>query len=247
MGTISIQVLFLGPARDFARSESDHVDLEGGSTVAELRALLAQRYPKLAPALSTARLAVNEEFVRDDRVLLPGDVAAVIPPVSGGEESTTVWIDLVNSAIPTGQLREFVGGDTRLGGIVTFEGATRSVDDPQHGRLVRLEYEAYDSMARRQLEHLAEVAVKRWGPGRIAILHRLGPVPPGETSVALATAFAHRKEAYEASRWLIDTLKVDVAIWKKDIFEDGFVRWVEKQSRTPRRIEAGSPHLRSRA
>jgi len=139
------------------------------------------------------------------------------------------WIDLVRGPIGTAAVREFVGGDSALGGIVVFEGVTRSENDPQHGALRRLEYEAYESMARRQLEQLAVEAADRFGAGRTAIVHRLGPVQPGETSVIIAVACGHRAEAFDACRWLIDALKKDVPIWKKDVFEDGTVRWVEPQ------------------
>jgi len=138
-----------------------------------------------------------------------------------------IWVELVRGPIPVAQVREFVSGDPSLGGTVTFEGSTRAESDPQHGPLVRLDYEAYKSMARRQLEHLAHEAVDRFGAGKIAVVHRLGSVPVGEASVMIAVACGHRAEAFEACRWLIDRLKKDVPIWKKDVFEDGFVKWAE--------------------
>ena len=138
-----------------------------------------------------------------------------------------VWVELVRGPISVAQVCEFVSGDPSLGGTVTFEGSTRAESDPQHGPLVRLDYEAYKSMARRQLEHLAHEAVDRFGAGKIAVVHRLGSVPVGEASVMIAVACGHRAEAFEACRWLIDTLKKDVPIWKKDVFEDGFVKWAE--------------------
>jgi molybdopterin synthase catalytic subunit len=137
------------------------------------------------------------------------------------------WIDLVWGPISTAAVREFVGGDSALGGLVIFEGVTRSESDPDHGGLRRLDYEAYESMARSQLERIANQAAERFGAQRIAIVHRLGPVQPGETSVMIALACKHRGEAFDACRWLIDTLKQDIPIWKKDVFEDGFVRWVK--------------------
>ncbi len=138
-----------------------------------------------------------------------------------------VWVDLLSGPIPISRVREFVGGDPALGGIVVFEGVTRAEADPQHGALQRLDYEAYDAMARGRLEGIAKQAVDRFGAKRVAIVHRLGSVRPGETSVVIAVACGHRAEAFDACRWLIDTLKRDVPIWKKDVFEDGFVRWVE--------------------
>jgi len=136
-------------------------------------------------------------------------------------------VELTREPIDGERVRAFIGGDPALGGIVTFEGVTRSERDSVHGDLVRLEYEAYETMARRQLEQLADEAFRRWKCGKIAIVHRIGPVKPAEASVIIAVACGHRAEAFEACRWLIDTLKKDVPIWKKDVFADGFVRWVE--------------------
>ncbi len=139
----------------------------------------------------------------------------------------TVWVELVHAAIPVERVRAFVTGDPELGGIVTFEGVTRAELDGDHGPLVRLDYEAHESMARKQLERLADEATSRFGAGKVALVHRLGSVPPGGASVMIAVACPHRGEAFDACRWIIDTLKQDVPIWKKDVFEDGFVRWVE--------------------
>lgn len=105
------------------------------------------------------------------------------------------------------------------GAVVVFEGSTRS---PNEGRTVlRLEYEAYEARAEKQLRELAEEAVARWDARGVVAMHRTGTVPIGEPSVLVAVATPHRVEAFEAARWLIDTLKAEVAIWKKEIFDDG--------------------------
>ena len=82
-------------------------------------------------------------------------------------------------------------------------------------------------MALRKLQGLAEAALTRWSLGRVAMLHRLGCVGPAEVSVVVAVAAAHRAECFDACRWLIDTLKMDVPIWKRDVYADGFTRWVD--------------------
>ncbi len=224
---ISIKVVFLGPAKDFARAESASLELADGATLADLRGELAERYPGLGPALPTIRMAVNQEFADDDTSLTAGDEVALIPPVSGGEKDDRIWVDLVDGPIPVDRVRAFVMGDPKLGGIVTFEGATRREIDPEHGPLIRLDYEAYGQMAQTQLERIAGEAVQRWGGGRVAIIHRLGGAGVGEVSVMIAVAAGHRAESFAACRWLIDTLKKDVPIWKKDVFEDGCSRWVK--------------------
>ena len=132
----------------------------------------------------------------------------------------------------------FVTGDAALGGIVTFYGATRGECDEQHGELIRLEYEAYGAMAMKQMVELSKVAEGKWGVERIVMLHRLGPVSVGEVSVAIAVATRHRAEAFDACRWLIDSLKRDVPIWKKDVFADGFTRWVDPGRHSERSEES---------
>ena len=105
------------------------------------------------------------------------------------------------------------------GAVVTFEGTTRS---PNEGREVKsLEYEAYEGRDQKQLRELAEEATAQFGLGGVVAVHRTGAVPIGQPSVVVAVAAAHRAEAFEGARWLIDRIKADVAIWKKEIFADG--------------------------
>lgn len=139
--------------------------------------------------------------------------------------NAAVHIELVDTPIDAGVVRACILGDPAFGGICTFEGATRADADPTHGTIVRLDYEAYDGMAQRQMLRLAEEALDRWGPGRVAMVHRVGSVPPGELSVMIVFACGHRSEAFAACRWLIDSLKRDVPIWKRDVFQDGSQQW----------------------
>ena len=109
------------------------------------------------------------------------------------------------------------------GAVVTFEGTTRS---PSDGKVVRLlEYEAYEERAAAQLKALADEAVDTFGLGGVVAAHRTGVVPVGEVSVVVSAVAAHRDQAFDGARWLIDRIKDDAAIWKKEIFEDG-ERWV---------------------
>jgi molybdopterin synthase catalytic subunit len=222
-----LRLLYLGPARDLAGVGEEIIDLPAGARAADLAPVITAKHPSLGCALSSMRLAVNLTFVQDDHALRDGDEVAVIPPVSGGAGSENVLVSLKDEPINTQNVRAFVCGDPACGGIVSFEGSTRMETDPAHGNLACLEYEAYPSMAMRQMESIAATAREQWNAGRVALFHRLGKVPPGEVSVMIMVACAHRGEAFEACRWLIDELKRDVAIWKRDLFEDGFVRWVE--------------------
>ena len=110
------------------------------------------------------------------------------------------------------------------GAIVTFEGTTRS---PSEGNDVeRLSYEAFERRATEQLAALADEAMTRFGARGVVAMHRTGDVPIGEPSVVVACAAPHRAEAFEAARWLIDTVKDQVAVWKREVFRDGSTSWV---------------------
>ncbi len=227
-----VNILFFGPACDWAQTDATTIELPERATLADVRATLTATYPQLVRAMDTVRLAINETFSNDDTILSDGDTVAIIPPVSGGSGGETILVDLVTGLIDVERVREFVLGDVHLGGICTFEGATRTETSSEHGPLVRLEYESFESMARKQLHKLAHDATERYAAGRVAIVHRLGAVPPGQVSVMIAVACEHRAQSFDACRFLIDALKKDVPIWKKDVFEDGFVSWVEPPKAT---------------
>lgn len=110
------------------------------------------------------------------------------------------------------------------GGIVVFEGVVR---DNARGKQVRyLEYDVYLEMAEQQIRTIITEAERRWGVERIAVAHRFGRLEIGEASVIIVVATPHRSEAFEACRYLIDTLKTTVPIWKKEVASNG-EEWVE--------------------
>lgn len=106
------------------------------------------------------------------------------------------------------------------GGVCTFLGVTRADDG-----VVALDYEAYTEMATKQLGQLADTAAQRWPVRRLVLVHRLGVVPAGEASVFIGVATPHRGDSFDACRWLIDTLKADLAVWKRDLLPDDTTRW----------------------
>ena len=110
------------------------------------------------------------------------------------------------------------------GAVCAFDGIVR--DNTRGRRTLHLDYEAYEEMALEQMGSLAAEAVAKYGVRDIAVVHRLGRLGVGETSVFIAVASAHRGAAFEACRWLIDTLKKTVPIWKKEQFVDGAV-WAD--------------------
>lgn len=137
-------------------------------------------------------------------------------------QGTVVICDLTRQPVDEASVRQAVSAP-ECGAVVVFAGVVRN---HSRGREVRyLEYEAYEPMALRQMQKIAEEAAQRWG-ARVAIVHRLGRMDVGETSVLVAVATPHREQAFEACRWCIDTLKEQVPIWKKEVCPDG-TYWIE--------------------
>src|ERR671924_2425563 len=179
-----------------------------GDALAELRGL-AEGLPLV--------MAVNREYADEERVLDAGDELALIPPVSGGEARAAPWVRVSSEPLLLDALAERVR-DPRAGAVVTFQGVTREVE--------RLEYEAYAEMAEEHLAAIAAEAVERHGLCAAAVEHRVGDVPLSEPSVIVAVSAPHRGEAFAAAREIIDRVKAEAPIWKKEI-EGGEERWVE--------------------
>ena len=135
-------------------------------------------------------------------------------------------VEITDAAIPAAEIAAEIkaGAD---GAVCVFDGIVR--DNTRGRRTLHLEYEAYREMALEQMRGLAAEAVTRFGVRDVALVHRLGRLTVGETSVLVAVASAHRGAAFEACRWLIDTLKKTVPIWKKEQFVDGAV-WADGEA-----------------
>jgi molybdopterin synthase catalytic subunit len=136
---------------------------------------------------------------------------------------STIDIRLVEASLDAQAAIQFVTC-AEAGGIDVFIGTTRAEEDPFHGSLKLLDYAAYNEMAVKELEKRAARARQQWSTTRIALHHRLGPVAVGEASVVIAVSCPHRADAFAACRFLIDTLKETVPIWKKDVYAAG-ERW----------------------
>ncbi len=162
-------------------------------------------------------MAVNREYADEARVLDAGDELALIPPVSGGATRAAPWVRVSEEPLALDPLAQRVR-DPRAGAVVTFSGVTREVE--------RLEYEAYAEMAEERMAAIAAEAADRHGLCAAAVEHRVGPVPLSEPSVIVAASAPHRGEAFAGAREIIDRVKAEAPIWKKEI-EDGDGRWVE--------------------
>jgi molybdopterin synthase catalytic subunit len=131
--------------------------------------------------------------------------------------------------------------DPGAGAVVTFLGTTRNENAGR--KVVRLEYEAFATMACREMRGLGDIARRRWKLRRVAIVHRIGVVPVGQASVAIAVSAGHRAEAFAACHWLIDRLKEIVPIWKREHFRGGQI-WIGAQQSAPPARES-SPRRRA--
>lgn len=143
-----------------------------------------------------------------------------VPVIRRDEER---WVELTNDKLDVAAADRFLR-DRLAGGIVLFVGTTREWTGERQTEL--LSYEAHVRMAFREMNVLVDKARGKWPAMRVCLLHRLGRVDVTEASVVVGVACAHRADAYDASRFLIDTLKEDVPIWKKELFADGQSEWV---------------------
>lgn len=197
------------------------LELPEGARVRD--ALASDELAKLAEGLPLV-MAVNREYADGERVLGAGDELALIPPVSGGSTAAAPWVRVSEEPLSLDALAEHVR-DPRAGAVVTFSGVTRDVE--------RLEYEAYAEMAEERMRTIAVDALERHGLCAVAVEHRVGEVPLSEPSVIVAASAAHRGEAFAGAREVIDRVKAEAPIWKKEV-EGDEERWVEGTSPRPR-------------
>jgi molybdopterin converting factor subunit 1 len=229
---MQVRVLFFGILKDIAGKASDEVSLPVGATVRDLLSHYAQD-GKLKGILGSIAVAVNQEYAAPAAGLRDRDEVGLLPPVSGGADAaqpaTQSRVQLTSQPIDTAGLAECIKR-AQDGAVVVFEGIVR--DNSRGRRTLYLDYEAYEEMARRQLEELAAQALEKFKVRDVAVAHRLGRLQIGETSVAIVVSSAHRAAAFDACRWMIDTLKKTVPIWKKEHFEDGAV-WADGEPFPP--------------
>lgn len=242
-----VRVLYFGTLRDLLRKDQELVDLPEAATVATLLDRYREAATGHAAVWDTLAVAVNAEYASAVDSLRDGDEVALLPPVSGGLHDVEAdneelvsrlsgpHVELVRGPIDGAALSEALkrGED---GAVVVFDGFVRN--NTRGRRTLHLFYESYEDMALSQMRKLGDEAVERFGVRGVTIVHRLGRLEISETSVLIAVASAHRGQAFEACRWLIDTLKKTVPIWKREHFEDGAV-WADGEP-FPEGLAAGA-------
>jgi molybdopterin synthase catalytic subunit/molybdopterin converting factor small subunit len=243
---MQVRVLFFGQLKDIVGRAEDATELSEGALVEDLFARYGQRYPDLARFRGSVVASVNEAFADWRSPLAAGDEVAFLPPVSGGSDATGVerqrqFVELVRHPIRVAELVAELKSPED-GAVAVFEGIARNHSGGR--KTLYLEYEAYESMALAKLRELAAAMRSQFAVDCVALVHRLGRLDIGQTSVFIGVSAAHRRAALDACRFGIDTLKKTVPIWKKEYFEDGAM-WAEGEVPT-----AGSqsvPHAASKS
>ena len=218
---IRVRLLAFGALKTIIPAGADWRDLTSGASVDDLLALLCREGLTNAAALHSAAIAVNQQYSPRNCILHDGDEVAILPPVSGGldaPEPPIPLIALVREPVDATAIERAIksGAD---GAVCVFDGIVR--DNTRGRRTLHLDYEAYEQMALQQMHLLRSEAIEHFAVRDVAIVHRLGRLTVGESSVFIAVASAHRGAAFDACRWVIDTLKKTVPIWKKEQFADG--------------------------
>jgi molybdopterin synthase catalytic subunit len=230
---IQVRVLAFGALKDALGADASEVVLREAATVSDLISHLGKSYPHAM--LRGIAVSVNAEYAQAAHILHDGDEVGLLPPVSGGAARTASPLDESSGDASGGEsvvvalTRERIDAEKIVaaaksgedGAVVVFDGIVRN--HTRGRRTLHLDYEAYEEMALKQMRELGLKARERFGVRHVTMVHRLGRLEIGETSVLIVVASAHRSAAFEACRWLIDTLKQTVPIWKKETFADGAV------------------------
>ncbi|MEM9177435.1 MAG: molybdenum cofactor biosynthesis protein MoaE [Myxococcota bacterium] len=219
---MTIQLLLFGALRESVGVSRLEVDLPDGATLADLRAWLAERSEVVDQLGERLAASINMEVADLSAGLSDGDEVAFLPPVAGGD-GTAKRCTISASALDEAEVAARVEGPD-AGGVVSFVGRVR--DHARGHSIEHLEYEAYPAMAEREMEKIVDEAAEKWPGTRVAIAHRVGRLEIGDAAVVVVAASAHRDEAFDACRFAIDTLKVTVPIWKREVATDG-AYWVD--------------------
>ena len=215
----TVHVRLFAALRDAIGQRDITIDVADGATVGELRDAVGVSYPAVKALLSSVVCAVGEEYVPVTHTLRDGDLVALIPPVSGGAELFAITTDVLDPAPLVAAVRR-----DEAGAIALFFGVVRNEN---LGRRVQyLEYDAYPEMAIKKMREVADEVRAKFPVAEVGVLHRIGRLEIGETSLLVAVSSGHRKEAFEACHYAVDRIKQIVPVWKKEVWEDGS-EWIE--------------------
>jgi molybdopterin synthase catalytic subunit len=223
-----IRLLLFAGLREAVGRKQLALEVPRGASVAEALTCASREHAEIARYRGRLLVSRNERRADLAEILLEGDELALLPPMSGGSgvssDSSDDRVLLQASPLSLDALLDRVRHPA-CGGIALFVGVVR--DQSRGQRIDHLEYEAYEPMARREMEAIAEQVRGRWPEVRLALSHRVGRLAIGDAAVMIAAGAPHRAQAFEACRFAIDTLKRTVPIWKKE-FAEGGAYWVEE-------------------
>lgn len=234
---MKVVIRLFATLRQEAGWSEQSVDVKEGATLADALAAVEQVFPSLRVTGRPVYAAVNQRYAQLDRVLAEGDVVALFPPVSGGDENnqggsmanTPKLFEITDQPLSLDDVASRVNRPD-CGAIATFSGVVRGETATDRGMRSTdfLEYEAYTEMAEAMLAQIGMEIKQRWPKVQaVSILHRVGRCEIGEPSVVIAVATPHRGDGcFEACRYAIERLKAIVPIWKQENWSDGQV-WVE--------------------
>jgi len=224
--------LFAALRERAGRDELVLEDLPDELDVAGLKREIERHHPELG-SLGHVAGVVGTEYARDDRRLSAGDEVALLPPVSGGSPADyrRGVFELSAEPLDPGALQARVASPSS-GATVCFTGTTR--DRNRGERVLQLDYEAFEAMAAPEMGRIFAECRERCGDDeerqlRMLCVHRIGTVQVGESSIVIAVSSPHRDAAFEAARFLIDTLKERLPVWKKEVYEEGHF-WIGDRS-----------------
>jgi molybdopterin synthase catalytic subunit/molybdopterin converting factor small subunit len=219
---MQVRVHYYAAAKELAGCESSTFEFAAQSVPqAELRAVVTDRFPSLAAFLERMRLAVNGDFVDASQELHDGDRVDVLPPVAGG--SAVVLCRIIDQEISLDEVQKAVA-HPGAGGICIFQGVVR--DNAKGKSVARLDYEAHERLAHKEMQRVLEGVTSEHPGARIAAVHRIGALAIGDVAVCIAASAPHRDEAFAACRKAIDRIKETVPLWKKEWGPDGEAHWV---------------------
>ncbi len=212
---MKVKVKLFALYRERAGTNELWLDLPDGASVQDALNTLVQRFPSLEELLGRAFFALNKRYVQLQDPLKDGDELAIFPPVSGGAKK----FEITRSPISADEVMARVAAPS-IGGIVLFVGVVRNENLGR--KVLHLEYEAYPEMAEQILAQIGQEIREKWPQVEdVAIVHRIGKLEVGETSVVIAVAGAHREGLFDAARYAIDRIKEIAPIWKKEVWAEG--------------------------
>jgi molybdopterin converting factor subunit 1 len=213
---MKVRLRLFGAVSERAQFDEEAIEVPDGSTAGDVLRLVGDRFPSTRALLGRVSVAVNLEVVSGNVLLSDDDEVALLPPVAGGAAKIVTGL---RDRAPMVEEALAEAADPGAGGTVVFLGTVRDQSDT--GSVERLEYTAYAEMAELVLRRVAEEAAERWPLVAVVVLHAVGDLVVGDTTVIVACSGAHRSEAFDACRYVIDEVKRRVPIWKKEIGPEG--------------------------